>query len=63
LIALARETLTEQQALRESKSLMRVVLGLHLGKKPLNSRKLFRDLKQIPIIETDTEALVDPARR
>ncbi|MEE9596177.1 MAG: DNA repair protein RecO [Acidiferrobacterales bacterium] len=63
LIALARETLTEQRALRESKSLMRVVLGLYLGRKPLNSRKLFRDLKRIPIIETDTEALIDPARR
>jgi DNA repair protein RecO (recombination protein O) len=63
LIALARETLTEQQALRETKSLMRLVLSLHLGERPLNSRKLFRNLKQIPIIETATEALIDPARR
>lgn len=63
LIALARETLTEQQALREAKDLMRAVLGVHLGGKPLNSRKLFRDLKQIPVIETDVEELNDPARR
>ena len=63
LIVLARETLTEQRALREIISFMRVVLGLSLGSMPLNSRKLFHDLKQIPIIETDTEALIDPARR
>ncbi len=42
LIALAREALAGNEELRETKMLMRFVLGSHLGGKPLASRELFR---------------------
>lgn len=41
LIALAQDSLIEPEALREVKRLMRAVLALYLGDKPLHSRKLF----------------------
>lgn len=41
LIALRRELLDEPECLRESKQLMRRVLALHLGDRPLHSRELF----------------------
>lgn len=53
LLALARESLNDVTALRETKILMRVVLDEYLGGKPLNSRKLFRDLQQAPVVGTD----------
>jgi DNA repair protein RecO (recombination protein O) len=42
LIALAREALTGREHLRETKALMRFVLGAYLGGRPLASRELFR---------------------
>lgn len=42
LLALERECLSHARALDEAKRLMRVVLGRHLGDKPLASRRLFR---------------------
>lgn len=62
LLALAQERLVDPQALRETKVLMRRVLAQHLGGKPLNSRKLFRNLKQAPV-DQDQEMGVDEARR
>ena len=41
LIALAEESLTDHDALREAKRLMRTVLARYLGDKPLHSRRLF----------------------
>lgn len=41
LLALAGDDLQEQQALRESKILMRRMIGYHLGGKPLHTRRLF----------------------
>jgi DNA repair protein RecO (recombination protein O) len=42
LMALARELLTGREHLRETKALMRFVLGAYLGGRPLASRELFR---------------------
>jgi len=42
LLALARGELTERDALRDAKRLMRSALNLYLGNKPLKSRELFR---------------------
>jgi DNA repair protein RecO (recombination protein O) len=42
LIALAREALIGREHLRETKALMRFVLGAYLGGRPLASRELFR---------------------
>lgn len=42
LLALAREQLVEETALREVKHLMRALLARHLGERPLTSRGLFR---------------------
>lgn len=41
LLALAQGVLTDRRSLRESKRLMRAALALHLGVKPLQSRKLY----------------------
>ena len=41
LLALAHDNLREQQALRESKILMRRMIGYHLDGKPLHTRRLF----------------------
>ncbi len=41
LIALANDTLTDPDVLRETKRLMRAVLARYLGDKPLHSRRLF----------------------
>ncbi len=62
LLALAHETLVDPQALRETKALMRGALARHLGGKPLNSRKLFRNVKQPPVDENQ-ETGGDEARR
>ena len=42
LLSLARESLETQRALDEAKQLMRAVLRLYLGDKPLATRSLFR---------------------
>jgi len=42
LLALAREELVDETALREVKHLMRALLARHLGDRPLTSRGLFR---------------------
>ena len=44
LRALATERLDDASALREAKVLMRSLLAVHLGEKPLHSRGLFRPL-------------------
>jgi DNA repair protein RecO (recombination protein O) len=41
LVALAKDSLTEPETLREAKRLMRAVLARYLGDKPLHSRRLF----------------------
>jgi DNA repair protein RecO (recombination protein O) len=48
LHALATERLDDASALREAKVLMRTLLAVHLGEKPLHSRGLFR-----PVLSTD----------
>ncbi|HHZ87509.1 MAG TPA: DNA repair protein RecO [Chromatiaceae bacterium] len=44
LLSLAQERLDDEISLRECKQLMRRVLAFYLGDKPLQSRKLFRNL-------------------
>lgn len=46
LLDLAEESLTDPGSLRECKRLMRDVLALYLGAKPLHSRELFIQMKQ-----------------
>ncbi|MFQ5936872.1 MAG: DNA repair protein RecO [Acidiferrobacterales bacterium] len=53
LLALAREVLTDPVTLQETKALTRAALGHHLAGKPLNTRKLFRDLKHAPVSGSD----------
>lgn len=48
LLSLAQGVLTDRRSLRESKRLMRAALGIHLGAKPLQSRKLFNTM-QVPV--------------
>lgn len=62
LLGLRQEMLTTQEALRETKTLMRVVLARHLHGKPLYSRQLFRNLTQSPVA-SEPETGVDQARR
>ena len=42
LLALSDERLENDEVLRESKALMRAILGYYLGAKPVRSRELFR---------------------
>ena len=49
LIALAREAFIDPLALQESKALMRAALRHYLAGKPINTRKLFRNLKNTPL--------------
>jgi DNA repair protein RecO (recombination protein O) len=53
LLALAKEALVDSTALQETKTLLRAALSHHLAGKPLNTRKLFRNLKQAPFNEGD----------
>jgi DNA repair protein RecO (recombination protein O) len=53
LLALAKEALVDSTALQETKTLLRAALSQHLAGKPLNTRKLFRNLKQAPFNESD----------
>ena len=48
LLSLAGEDLADERSLRESKRLMRAVLSLYLGDKPLKSRDLFRGMTATP---------------
>ena len=54
LIALEQDRMTDPDVLRDVKSLMRAVLAMHLGDRPLHSRKLFRRI--VPSHSTDSEA-------
>jgi DNA repair protein RecO (recombination protein O) len=53
LLALANEALDDATALQETKVLMRAALGHHLAGRPLNTRKLFRNIKHTPFSEGD----------
>ena len=46
LLALAKETITTAEALRDAKRLTRAALNLYLGNKPLKSRELFRSVRR-----------------
>ena len=48
LLSLAGDELRDERSLRESKRLMRAVLALYLGDKPLKSRDLFRTMTAAP---------------
>ncbi len=47
LLSLKDEALHDAQSLRDSKRLMRAVLGRYLGDKPLQSRELFMNLQKL----------------
>jgi DNA repair protein RecO (recombination protein O) len=51
LLALANEALGDAMVLQETKVLMRAALSHHLAGRPLNTRKLFRDIKHTPFSE------------
>lgn len=53
LLALAKESLGDITVLQETKALMRAALGHHLAGRPLNTRKLFRNIKHTPFDERD----------
>ncbi len=53
LIALAQETFSDPLALQQSKTLMRAALRHYLAGKPINSRKLFRNMKDTPLGDLD----------
>jgi len=46
LLALAQETMTTAEVLRDAKRLTRAALNLYLGSKPLKSRELFRSVNR-----------------
>ena len=48
LLSLGNDDLGDERSLRESKRLMRAVLALYLGDKPLKSRELFRQMGAAP---------------
>ena len=49
LVALAQEIFSDPRALQESKTLMRAALRHYLGGRPINTRKLFRNLSNTPL--------------
>ncbi len=53
LLALAKEALGDVKVLQETKVLMRAALSHHLAGRPLNTRKLFRNIKHTPFDERD----------
>ena len=53
LIALAQETFSDPLALQQSKTLMRAALRHYLAGKPINTRKLFRNMKDTPLGDLD----------
>ncbi|NIO39326.1 MAG: DNA repair protein RecO, partial [Burkholderiales bacterium] len=53
LIALAQEIFPDPQTLQESKTLMRAALRHYLAGKPINTRKLFRNLSNVPLGDLD----------
>lgn len=59
LQALERETLSNPVVLRDVKSLMRAVLALHLGDRPLHSRKLFRRIVFSRAMDIEAETNLD----
>lgn len=50
LLSLDGDELRDERSLRESKRLMRAVLALYLGDKPLKSRDLFRTMTAAPVV-------------
>ena len=52
LLALSQESLSDPVALRDAKALMRAALARHLGDRPLHSRKLFRRVVPLTVLET-----------
>ncbi len=60
LIALAEETLHYPDVLREVKVLMRAVLEMHLGPKPLHSRRLFERIVLARGADGNTREQTDP---
>lgn len=59
LIALEQDCMTDPVVLRDVKKLMRVVLAIHLGDRPLHSRKLFRRIALSHTTVTEAEADLD----
>jgi len=59
LIALERDSMTDPVVLRDVKTLMRSVLAVHLGDRPLHSRKLFRRIAASHSTDTEAEADLD----
>ena len=53
LLALAKEALGDATVLQETKVLMRAALGHHLAGRPLNTRKLFLNIKHTPFSDGD----------
>jgi len=45
--ALARQDFADERAATESKALLRQMIGCHLNGQPLNTRRIFHDLKQL----------------
>jgi DNA repair protein RecO (recombination protein O) len=51
LLSLQRDELGDAMSLRESKRLMRAVLAIYLGDKPLKSRELFHSPRPVPVVQ------------
>lgn len=47
LLAMAARAFDDEQVASEAKALLRRVIRYHLGGKPLNTRRIFQDLKQL----------------
>lgn len=55
LLALAQESFSDPAALRDAKALMRAALSRHLGERPLHTRKLFRHVVPLNIMELEVD--------
>ncbi len=55
LLALAQESFSDPAVLRDAKALMRAALSRHLGDRPLNTRKLFRHVVPLNIVEPEVD--------
>lgn len=56
LLALEDDSLSEKQACREVKQLMRAALGLYLGSRPLKTREVLRQLASLSQTGQDVQA-------
>jgi DNA repair protein RecO (recombination protein O) len=50
LLALARRDLSNPQVLADGKHLLRNLIGYHLSGKPLNTRRILQDLRQLELV-------------